>query len=321
MHRRWHTAHMDKPIALGPTCPESPRSWRFFRLMGILLGLLLLEGGLRTADLPMSWTAGSFDGHRMSLRLWKWWDHRSGGEFNRYGFRDVDWPLEAPVQRVAFVGDSRIYGLYLDSDQTISARYGVHAQGGSGMNFGLVGMTPVELVDGLLDEVIRFSPEAVVLHVDINPSVLGLASRRDFSRREYTVRNLLRSSAVLRWAELGMRAAWAGGDRVRVQDLDAYESDMRAALAQLQEAGVPRAVVLIGWTPMQAIQGLWDPVSYDAYRQRSRVAAAAEGAEVIEVSTVLTGMNSDQGFVGPGLHYSAQASDRIAAAVASAVVE
>jgi hypothetical protein len=300
---------------------SSPRSWRLFRALGILFGLLLLECGLRTADLPMSWTAGTFDGHRMSLRLWKWWDHRRGGEFNRYGFRDVDWPLQAHAQRVAFVGDSRIYGLYLDSDQTISARYPAHAEGWSGMNFGLVGMTPVELVDGLLDEVIRFSPQAVVLHVDINPSVLGLASRRDFSRREYTVRNLLRSSAVLRWAELGVRAAWAGGDRVRVQDLDAYESDMYDALAQLQTAGVPRAVVLIGWTPMQAIEGLWDPATYDAYRDRSRVAAAAQGAEVIEVSTVLAGMDPGQAFVGPGLHYSAQASDRIAAAVASVVVQ
>jgi hypothetical protein len=145
-----------------------PRRWRLSRALSILLGLLLLEGELRTADPPMSGTAGSFDGHRMILRLWQWWDHRQGGEFNRDGCQGVDWPLQVPAQRVVFVGDSWIYGVYLDSDQAISARYGAHAEGGSGMNFGLVGMPPVERVDGLLYGVTRFSPRAVVLHVDIN---------------------------------------------------------------------------------------------------------------------------------------------------------
>ena len=281
----------------------------------------MLEVGLRLVDPPMSWTAGTFDGHRMDIALWKWWDARRGGEFNPQGFRDVDWDELPQTRRAAFVGDSRMYGLYLEPEQTISARFSARAQGWTGMNLGQVGMTAVELVDGLQAEVTDLSPELVVLSVDINPSVQGLARRRDFSRRSHTLSNLLRSSSILRHMELAARAAWAGSQRHPVQDLDEYEADLLSSLGYFEDVGIARRIVLVGWTPMPAIAGLWDPVSYDAYRSVSRKAAAARGAKVIEVEAVLSGLDPDEAFVGPGLHYSAQASDRIAAAVAEQVAQ
>ncbi len=294
---------------------SAPRSWRWFKLLSILLGLLMLETGLRLVDPPMAWSAGAFDGHRLDIRAWKWWDNQRGGEFNPQGYRDTDWAALSSAKRAVFVGDSRVYGLYLDPEQTISARFTAQAPGWVGLNMGEVGMTPVELVDGLQEEITALSPQLVVLSVDINPSVLALASRRDFSRRSDALAHLLRSVAILRHLELGVRAAWAQGARQRVQSIDEYTADMQETLAHLSASGSVRPVVLVGWTPMPAIDGLWDPVTYDAYRAASRLAAVESGADVIEVEAVLSGMRASDAFVGSGLHYSAQASDKIAAAV------
>jgi hypothetical protein len=293
------------------------RRWRVFRVISVLIAVMGLEVGLGCIDPPMSWTAGSFDGHRYSLRLWKWLDHLSGGEFNRYGYRDVDWAQSTSSPRAAFLGDSRMYGLYVEADESIPSRLRAHAAGWEGMNFGLVGTTPVELLDHMLDDVLEFQPSAAIISVDINSSVLGLACRREFSRWDNTGTNLLRSSSILRWSDLAWRAWRSGGRRVRVQELDTYGTDLSSTLVRLQEAGVGRRVVLVGWTPMPAIEGLWDPETYDRYRTQSRATGRAHGATVVEVEALLAGMPHADAFVGPGLHYSAAASDRIAAGVAT----
>ncbi len=287
-----------------------------FRVLSLIAALLVLEVGLSFIDPPKTWRAGSFDGHRLSLRAWKWIDHQMDGEFNRYGYRDIDWAPSDSAPRAAFLGDSRIFGLHVDATETISARLGAHASPWQGMNFGLMGTTPVEILDYMAADVNGFAPDAVIICADINSSVLGLDTRRNFSRRNHAMTNLLRSSSILRWGDLSWRALRAGGKRVLVQELETYRSDLAASLQRFAQAGVRQRVVMVGWTPMPGFDGIWDPDVYDRYREASREAAEQAGAEVIEVEEVLLGMNKKDAFVGIGLHFSPLANDRIAQQVA-----
>ena len=219
------------------------------------------------------------------------------------------------------IGDSRMFGLNLGLPDTIPAQVATAAPGWETLNLGIVGATPVESLDFVVEDALKLGATAAVICVDINPSLQGLASRRNFSRHDDHLRNGLRSAATFRWAELSLWALWRGGDRIRVQPIAEYLEDLGQTLRQLQAGGATRQVVLVGWTPMPDFEGLYAQETYNEYREASRQAAKAHGAQIVEAKEAISDMEPAQAFDEPGLYYTPAATQRIGAAIASALGE
>jgi len=97
-------------------------------------------------------------------------DHTVTGRINSYGWRDKEWAIKKPINtyRIAVLGDSYVEAFQVESDYTFLAlterqlneKYKLKVEL---MNFGRGGYTQTEELLVLKNEVVKFSPDMVVL--------------------------------------------------------------------------------------------------------------------------------------------------------------
>lgn len=236
-------------------------------------------------------------------------------EYNRAGYRGGAWAIEADGRRrVAFLGDSRVFGLHVARDETVAARTEARAGGRiEALNFGVPGTGPWEGLDWILDDVTPYTPAAAVILWDVNPSVRSLVPAARYSRRDAVVANFLRSFALIRRPEHVLR--WVVGRRSPSVPTDEFAAQLGGVFDRLEAAGVERIVYLVGWTPMDDVPGIWTAADYERWRAAGRGVAEARGAAVLE----LEALTDADDYAGVGLHLDHGGSDRVAAAVLAAL--
>jgi hypothetical protein len=238
--------------------------------------------------------------------------------YNRYGYRGSDWSVEPgdAERRVAVLGDSRVFGLFVDTEQTLAARIS-EAEGFEGLNFGVTGAGTFEALDYIVDDVLQTSPGAAVLLYDINPSVLALAPASSWSLRG-TWSQLLRGSALVRRLEM-LLLHWRRGTEGRVPSVvfQDYKEQYREVIDRLRSGGVTQIVMLVGVTALDDHPGLFFRERYDQYREGARDVAQSRGLKVIELESVLSDLSVEEAYRGVGIHWSPDALIRIAGTVVS----
>lgn len=97
-------------------------------------------------------------------------DHAISGRLNSFGWRDVEWTVEKPQgsYRIAVLGDSFVEGMQVEHDSTfvVLAEKTLSQEAVRPieiMNFGRQGMTQSEEYLVLQHDIVRFSPDMVVL--------------------------------------------------------------------------------------------------------------------------------------------------------------
>jgi hypothetical protein len=170
---------------MGPSAtPEHGALWRrrklfrFLLALGIFLTLLLaLEGLLRATHLFGARLSVSRPDPLISWRYqprrsyWHWLenDHPITGRINRHGWRDRDRSLTKPEGsvRVAVLGDSYVEAIQVELDSTFLAlterAFQARNETVEVLDFGRSGMTQTEEFLVLQNDVMRFSPDIVVL--------------------------------------------------------------------------------------------------------------------------------------------------------------
>jgi hypothetical protein len=148
-----------------------------FSFVVFCLFLLILEVIMRTTHLfnaRISWSEPDATyGWRFAAKAEYWNRPSEGGQssglINSYGWRDVEWSLnKSPdVYRVAVLGDSYVEAFQVELSETflkiaenILLNKGYKAEL---MNFGRSGFTTTEELLVVRDEVLKFSPDLVVL--------------------------------------------------------------------------------------------------------------------------------------------------------------
>ena len=110
-------------------------------------------------------------------------DHPITGTINRFGWRDVNWPIRKPkgTIRIAILGDSFVEAIQVEDDSTfesLSKRALIGAEGrGEVMNFGRSGYTQSEELLVLQRDVLRFDPDVVVLFFFPGNDITDMARR------------------------------------------------------------------------------------------------------------------------------------------------
>ena len=127
-------------------------------------------------------------------------------------------------------------------------------------------------------------------------------SRAQGGSRSDIWRNVLRSSLIFRWLELGYYAVFQ--DIQPVMSLETYEELLEKMILRLQRSGVD-VVLVIGWTELQDFPQLYTQERYDLFRQRGRDVAKKHKLLVIEIEDILHGQEMDKIFVGmEKMHFS-----------------
>jgi len=294
----------------------SPKSRPGEALALVLLVFVVLELGLRLPALPSWWEAGIYNGNLLSERVALLVESARNEHLNWSGYRGAEWvPERDPRPRLALLGDSRVFGLYVESEQTFASLLD-RTTAWSAYNFGIPGASSYEAVDFVVEDVIDQSPDAAVVCYDINSSLLSYFDKKDSGRRgDYSIQ-FLRSFATFRWAELGWKVTT--GDREPVMSVQDYRDDLSQLLRRLKEAGAERQVVFVGWTPLRDFEGLYTGERYELFRQASREVAQREGAQIVEMEEVLRGHSPDEVLTGmETIHLSVRGHRLVADALAS----
>lgn len=307
--------------------------------------LIVLELGARLAP-PAWWEAGLFQHHWLDARIARAiardrsapepltptardglleglepaLDAASGladdNRYNRHGYRGPDWDDSPPpgVARVAVLGDSRVFGLYVGRDQTLSARIGAR-DGVEGLNFGVTGAGTFEALDTIVGDALATSPSMAVLLFDINPSVQALAPADPWGRRG-SFAQVLRGSALLRRSEMLVRHLVVGAEgRVPSVELADYVVQYGQLVQRLRDGGVSEVVIVVGATAVADRAHVFSGERYDRYRAGARSIAEAHGVRTVEVESLIADLSEAEAYRGIGIHWSPQVLERIAAAV------
>lgn len=293
--------------------------WQTWLGRGLLLWLGL-EVGLRIPMLPPWWEAGIWSGNilsdRLSVKL-KTLTSPGGGVHNPQGYRDRAWTTPAARPRLVAMGDSRVFGHYVQPHEAFPQV--LHRSSGWDVaNLGLPGASVVEALDFILDDALALRPQAALVCYDINSSLYGVMSREAAGGRDDWGVQLARSSALVRWLELGLRAALVA--RHPVMPVDRYQLLLERLLERLEQGGAERRIVVVGWTELENYPTLFTRDRYERFRQASRDAAAADGATVVEMEAVFAGVDTDSVFLGEErMHLSPWANGRMAEAIQRAL--
>jgi hypothetical protein len=307
----------------------------------LVLALLVLEIGARIAPHTW-WETGLFGDHWLDARIIRSIARSTpieGGSasssalqdnqvdpgpmgllgehrYNREGYRGSNWEQHNSdtSTRVALLGDSRIFGLYVDVDETLSATLSEHDDL-EALNFGVTGAGTFEALDYIVEDALQTQPDVAILLFDINPSVLSLSPASEWSRRS-SVAQVLRGSALLRRGEMLLLHALHGreGREPSVPE-DEYLNQYRAIIDALLSGGTSRVIVLVGATILEDRAGVFEGHRYDRYRSLARQAAREAQVEAIEVEPLLAEMKPNEAYRGIGIHWSPEAIKRIASAI------
>lgn len=290
-----------------------PGTW-LGRLALLLLGL---ELALWIPQVPPWWEAGIWSGNLLSDRLLVKVNHWTTGEFNSQGYRDREWTTPGRLPRLVALGDSRVFGHYVAPVEAFPQVIGRWNQWDVA-NLGLPGASVVEAHDFILEDALALQPQAAIVCYDINSSLYGVMSREDAGSRHDWGVQLARSSALVRWVELGLRAALV--ERHPVMSVADYRASLADLLDQLKAGGARQRVVLVGWTELENYPTLFTRDRYERFRQASRDAAADSGAPVVEMEAVFRGVDPDHVFIGhERMHLTPWANERLAGALSRAL--
>lgn len=294
------------------------RGARRLRTWAGRIGLFLvsLELCLRFVPLPSWWEAGVWRGNILTDRAWVQVMRLLRGPYNHKGYRDH--PREAgPEPMLVAMGDSRVYGHYVSPAQAFPQVMDATTDW-EVANLGMPGASVVEANDFIVEDALELEPEAAVLLYDVNSSLIGLMSREEGGARGDWGLQLARSSALLRWLELGLRAAFV--ERHPVMSVERYEELLVQLLDRLAEGGVTRRVVLVGWTELDNYPGLYTQDRYEQFRAASRDAAHRAGARTVEMEALFSRVPHEKAFVGhERMHLTPWGHEELARALARAL--
>jgi len=109
-------------------------------------------------------------------------NHPITGKINKYGWRDRDWSILKPVNtvRIAVLGDSFVESFQIESNRTFLALTEMILNSDKKknyelMNFGISGATQTEELIIIENDVIKFSPDAVILFFYSNNDIDDIA--------------------------------------------------------------------------------------------------------------------------------------------------
>ncbi|MEC7985222.1 MAG: GDSL-type esterase/lipase family protein [Myxococcota bacterium] len=274
-----------------------------------MLSLLILEVGLSFVPMPDWWEAGIFIEYLYSTRIQK--RLLQSHEHNRLGYRDSEWTVGG--KKVAFFGDSRTYGLFVHQSQTYAEQIEIMSNW-EGMNVGLPGATTFEALDSLVPDALPYQPQASVVCLDLNSSLLSYVTRDKSGGRNAFTRNLLRSSSIWMFAEGGWHSLYS--DRVPVIPLDKYKRQLHQIFNILEENDVRKNILLVGYTPLEDYPNLYTQQEYDRYREASRTVARARSVPIIEFTKELGDLSLNEAYIGEHqIHLTETGHQRIASAV------
>lgn len=171
------------------TSPLGKRRRLAFRLLAMIIGLIagfaILEVALRLVDYssPEFYIADETFGYRLIPGMKGGYrrEGRSFVEINSEGFRDVDHLFEKPagVFRIAVVGDSYVEAFQVEREQMFT-EYVAREVGGCGLSgekaiemltFGVSGYGTAQELLLLRNNVLKFSPDLVILVVTTNNDI------------------------------------------------------------------------------------------------------------------------------------------------------
>ena len=109
-----------------------------------LLSFIILEVGLSFVPLPDWWETAVFSDYLYSTRIMKVIDIEN--QYNSMGYRDTEWRVGG--ESIAFLGDSRTFGLFVEREETFSEA--VERMGNwQSLNLGVPGATTFEALDSM----------------------------------------------------------------------------------------------------------------------------------------------------------------------------
>ncbi len=273
-----------------------------------LLSLVLLEVGLSFVPVPDWWETAIFTDYLYSSRLEK---RFHSAEYNSLGYRDTEWTPNA--KSVAFLGDSRTFGLFVPREQTYAEQVEYMSDWQS-LNLGIPGATTFEALDSMVPDAIAYNPSASVVCLDINSSLIGYIPRSNATRRNDIVSNLIRSFNTWMVMESAYHSIFS--ERVQIIPVEDYGQQLDQVFERLSQAGVTQHVLLVGYTPLKDYPDLYTQETYNLYREKSREVARKRNIPIIEFTDALQGLSAEQAYVGEHkIHLSAQGHRRIASAV------
>ena len=274
-----------------------------------IMSLAILELGLSFVPVPDWWEAGVFYEYLYSSRVQR--ALFDAQEHNPLGYRDDPWSMDG--KKIAFLGDSRTYGLFVSQPHTYSEQVELLSDW-EGMNLGLPGATSFEGLDSMVPDALQFNPKAAVICLDINSSLMSYVQRNSASGRNAILSNLLRSSSTWMFIEGGWHSLFS--ERAPVIPLDEYKRQLTNIFETLSANGVEQNILLVGWTPLQDYPNLFTQQEYDRYREASREVARSKSIPILEFRDVLRDLTIEQAYIGEHqIHLSEIAHQRIAKAV------
>ena len=275
------------------------------------LSLCILELGLMFTPIPDWWEAGVFDHYLCSTRVMNWVGWFFFDEYNSLGYRDSEW--EKGGKKVAFLGDSRTFGLFVNERQTYASQI-ENLSDWEGMNLGIPGATTFEALDSMLPDALEFSPQAVVLCLDLNSSLISFITREDSGHRADWGRHFIRSSNTWRFIEGALHSAFSERQPVIIQK--DYRDQLTDIFRTIELNNIDKKVLIVGWTPLKDFPNLYTQTRYDLYRDISREVALQHNAQIIDQKQLLDDLSLSEAYVGEHqIHLSALAHKKMAAAV------
>jgi len=258
-----------------------------------LLILIPLEIILPFVPVPGEYEAGIFYANSYRERLYL--SELSGRtDYNSKGYRDIEWDLTSSKQRIAFMGDSRVFGHYVRSHQTFST-YIRHNSNYDTMNFGFPGASIYEAADFIVDDVISHKPQIAVMCYDINSSLYSIVKRTQSGSRHNVPLNLIRTLLSYRWAERFFYQITQGTQPVL--ELKEYETLLKNSINRLQENNI-EVVLLIGWAFLDDVPDLFSNDRYRKFQNATMEIGRKKNLKVIQMTKVLQNQNMDELLVG-----------------------
>ena len=162
--------------------------------IAVVVFTIILEIIIRTTHLfgaRISWVKPDpVTAYRFTPNATYWYlkenNHPIAGKINKYGWRDRDWSILKPVNtvRIAVLGDSFVEAFQVESNRTFLALTEMILNSDKKkyyelMNFGRTGATQTEELIILENDVIKFSPDAVILFFYSNNDIDEIAKTTD----------------------------------------------------------------------------------------------------------------------------------------------